>query len=189
MSGFTEEAAELRYLMACLDLQVPGVTQQDVAKTLAEYAVRAMASRNLTGVQRQELTQWMERFSSSAHHKDAPGQGIFESPTTSTYRALFRREDALRAMAKKDPAHRREIEEHISAEQAAVHRASDRLRELTRGDAADTENDLDDEDWDEEDEEDTEVDSGQEPVPDELHIGRRGPTVSGGLPHLGRRRR
>ncbi|MFJ6378345.1 hypothetical protein ACIQH9_21815 [Pseudarthrobacter oxydans] len=184
MSGFTEEAAELRYLVACLDLQVPGVTQQDVAKTLAEYAVRAMASRNLTGVQRQELTQWMERFSSSVHHQDAPGQGIFESPTTSTYRALFRREDALRAMAKKDPAHRREVEEHISAEQAAVHRASDRLRELTRGDAADTENDLD-----EEDEEDTEVESGQEPVPDELHIGRRGPTVSGGLPTLGRRRR
>lgn len=131
----------------------------------------------------------MERFSSPIQHQDWPGQGIFETQSAPAFRALFRRVDELRALAKKDPAHRREIEEQITAEEAAVFGASRRLDELTRGVDEDAENDQDGDDWDEEDGDDTDAESAHEPVPDELNIGRRGPTVSGGLPTLGRRRR
>lgn len=36
MSEIAKEAAELRFLVACLDMHVPGVSQQDVTKALSK---------------------------------------------------------------------------------------------------------------------------------------------------------
>lgn len=189
MSQLAKEAAEVRFLVACFDMRVPGVSEQVVTKALGQYAAHAMSASDITGVLRRELTRWMERFSSPRRHEDRQDQTAFESQSAPAFRAMFRRVDELRARAKKDPAHRREIEDHISAEEAAVYGASRRLDELTRVVHENPVADQDDEDWEEEDWDETDIESAHEPVPDELHIGRRGPTVSGGLPTLGRRRR
>lgn len=190
MNQFAQEAADLRFLVACFDMRVPGVTEQVVTKALGQYAAHAITFSDTTGVLRRELTQWMERFGSPGQNKNLQNQPQpFESQSAPAYRALFRRVDELRARAKKDPAHRRELEEHIEAEEVAVRAASSRLDELTRVEPESPAVDQDEEDWEEEDWDETDIESAPEPVPNELHIGRRGPTVSGGLPTLGRRRR
>lgn len=166
-------------------MRVPGVSEQVVTKALGQYTAHAMTAPDVTSVLRRELTQWMERFSTSEQHEILQNQQTYESPSAPAFRALFRRVDELRARAKKDRAHRRELEEHIRADEAAVHQASRRLDELTRVEPESPAPDQDDEDWQEEHWYETDI----EPVPKELHIGRRGSTVSGGLPTLGRRRR
>ena len=65
---------------------------------------------------RRELARWLERFSSPIQHQYVPEQGIFKTHAAPAFRALFRRVDELRALAKKEPAHRQEIEQQISLE-------------------------------------------------------------------------
>ncbi|WP_369745677.1 hypothetical protein [Paenarthrobacter sp. AMU7] len=121
----------------------------DVLNALGKYAAHAMKATGTTGVLRRELANWMQRFCTGNTHPELPDEtNILNTASARTHRSLFRRLDELRDQAKKDPKRRREIEQHIKAEQSAVREAANRLHELMMADLKVSEDNPNNEDYD-----------------------------------------
>lgn len=178
-----KRAAEVRLQVALLDHEAEGVSRPDVTALVESYAAEVASSGRVPQVLRDELTRWIARFSLTEDPPAEPSGSIFgDSPHIHVMRALWRRQDALRAAAKKEPRRRQELLDHLDAEYEAVQAANRMVNPTQTVDSDDDDGCPDDLDSDLDEE-------MSDPVPPELNIGRRGgPTVSGGLPGLGRRR-